>query len=257
LAPKEEQFRQTDVTAWGIAALVCAGVAVVAANVAGLIPAGALTALHVPKNDTVSMAQLRQQVMELRTETAQLRRQNETLATRFSLQEQSGSEVIRRVGALEVAMPSAQEMRPNIATIDRSVTTASIGESASQQFTAEGGTVVVRHSPMPTNIAQPLPAAIEPTVVTASGAEVGYGIAIGPSFGSGKGAAQWHDLEVRLGSMLIDMSPLVTDEVNGGNQRLVVGPLPQMAEARDFCQRLEQMEIACTPTVYSGTPLAQ
>ncbi|KKB79742.1 hypothetical protein VW35_04325 [Devosia soli] len=251
MAPKEEEFRQTDVTAWGIAALVCAGVAVVAANVSSLIPSSVLTALHVPRNDTVSMAQLRQQVMELRTETAQLRRQNEILTTRFSLQEQTGNEVIRRVRALEVSMPNVQELRPTAANIDRSVTTASIG----QKFDADGGTVVVRHSPMPENITQPLPAAIEPTVVSASGAEVGYGVAIGPGFGAGKGKAQWRDLEVRLGSMLMDMDPLLADDANAGNQRLVLGPLQQMAEARDFCQRLEQMEIACTPTVYSGTPL--
>jgi hypothetical protein len=257
LTAKVEQFQQSDVTVWGIAALVCAGLAVFAANISGLIPSTTLVALHAPRNDGVSLTQLRQQVLELRTETAQLRRQNELLTTRFSLQEQTGNEVVRRVGALEVAMPTIQEMRPNVATIDRSVTTASIGENAAQQFTAEGGSIVVRHSPMLEAVAQPLPAAIETTTVTASGAEVGYGIAIGAGFAAGQGHAQWKNLEVRLGSMLSEFSPIVTDEATGGNQRLVVGPLGQMAAARDLCQRLEQMEIACTPTVYSGTPLAQ
>lgn len=257
MAADVEQNLQADVTGWGIAALVCTGLAVLAANVSGLIPPSALSTLHVARNDGVSVEQLRQQVVELRTATAQLHRQNEILTTRFSLQEQSGSDVVRRVGALEVAMPSAQELRPFASAVDRSVTTASIGETPGQQFAAEGGSVVVRQSPLPADpTQQPLPAPILTASVSASGIDVGYGLAIGASFGAGQGNGQWQDLEVRLGSMLIDFKPLVTDEANSDKQRLVVGPVGQMSEARDFCQRIEQMEIACTPTIYSGTPLS-
>lgn len=245
-----EQFRQSDVKVWGIAALVCSGLAVLGANVGGLIPSSALNALHSPRNDAASLAQLRQQVAELRTETVQLRRQNEVLTTRFSLQEQSGNEVVRRVGALEVSMPTLAEIRPAMGAIDRSVTTASITNNAGQQVAAEGGTVVVHQSPLQ----QPLPAPI--AVPTASsGAQVGYAVAVGSSFAAGQGAAQWHNLEVRLGSLVIDMSPLLTEGAGANQQRLVVGPIAQMSEARDFCQRLEQMEIACSPTSFAGTPI--
>lgn len=250
MAQISEQFRQSDITVWGIAALVCAGLAVLSANAAGLVPSSALNALHTPRNDAASLAQLRQQVVELRTETAQLRRQNEILTTRFSLQEQSGNEVVRRVGALEVAMPELSENRPFGVNIDRSVTTASIGVNASQQFSADGGTVVVRQSPLQ----QPLPAPIQ-TASAASGADVGYAVAIGSSFAAGQAAAQWHNFEVRLGSMLIDMTPLVSDGSGAGQQRLIIGPIQQMSAARDLCLRLEQMEIACSPTSYSGAPL--
>ena len=247
---KTEQFQQSDVAGWGIAALVCAGMAVIGANIGGLIPSSALNALHSPRNDAASLTQLRQQVAELRTETAQLRRQNEVLTTRFSLQEQSGNEVVRRVGALEVSMPNLAEMRPAIGSIDRSVTTASITNNVGHQVAAEGGTVVVHQSPLQ----QPLPAPI--AVPTASsGAQVGYAVALGSSFAAGQAATQWHDLEVRLGSLLIDMSPLVTEGAGANQQRLVAGPIPQMSEARDFCQRLEQMEIACSPTSFAGSPI--
>lgn len=250
LVQKSEQFQQSDVTGWGIAALVCAGIAVVGANVGGLVPSSALNVLHSPRSDAASLSQLRQQVAELRTETAQLRRQNEVLTTRFSLQEQSGNEVVRRVGALEVSMPALAEMRPAMAPIDRSVTTASITNNAGQQVAAEGGTVVVHQSPLQ----QPLPAPI--AVPTASsGAQVGYAVAVGPNFAAGQAATQWHNLEVRLGSMVIDMSPLVTDGTGANQQRLVIGPIAQMSEARDFCQRLEQMEIACSPTSFAGAPI--
>lgn len=245
-----EQFQQSDVTVWGIAALVCAGLAVLGANVSGLVPSSALNALHSPRNDAASLTQLRQQVAELRVETAQLRRQNDVLTTRFSLQEQSGNEVVRRVGALEVSMPTLAELRPAQGAIDRSVTTASIGTSGGQQVPADGGTVIVHQSALQ----QPLPAPIAGPSA-ASGAKVGYAVAIGSSFAAGQAATQWHDLEVRLGSMVIDMSPLVTDGTGSNQQRLIVGPIPQMSEARDFCQRLEQMEIACMPTSYAGAPI--
>lgn len=252
MALLSEQFQQSDVTVWGIAALVAAGIAVVGANVAGLVPTSALVALHSPKNEAVSMAQLRQQVLELRTETAQLRRQNEVLNTRFSLQEQTGNEVIRRVGALEVSMPTLAELRPNTTPVDRTVTTASIGANSAQQFDADGGTVVVRQSPMP----QPLPAPIQ-TASAASGAQVGYAVTVGASFLRGEGAAQWRDLEARLGSLVIDMKPLLTEAASASQQRIVLGPLAQLADARDLCQRLEQMEIPCSPTSYVGTALSQ
>lgn len=245
-----EQFRQSDVTVWGIAALVCTGLAILGANIGGLIPSSALNALHSPRNDAASLSQLRQQVAELRTETAQLRRQNEVLTTRFSLQEQSGNEVVRRVGALEVSIPALAEMRPATAPIDRSVTTASITNNAGQQVAAEGGTVVVHQSPLQ----QPLPAPIA-VPSASSGAQVGYAVAVGASFASGQAATQWHDLEVRLGSLVIDMSPLVTDGTGANQQRLILGPIAQMSEARDLCQRLEQMEIACSPTSFAGAPI--
>ncbi len=41
LVQNSEQFRQSDVTVWGIAALVCAGIAVLGANIGSLVPSAA------------------------------------------------------------------------------------------------------------------------------------------------------------------------------------------------------------------------
>jgi hypothetical protein len=157
LVQNSEQFRQSDVTVWGMAALVCVGLAVLGANVAGVIPSNALNALHSPRNDATSLAQLRQQVAELRSETALLRRQNEILTTRFALQERSGNETVRRVGALEVAMPVLADIRPVIGGVDRSVTTASI---ASRPCSSPCPRRSLRPAPHPALIsAMPLPSA--------------------------------------------------------------------------------------------------
>jgi len=259
LAGVSEQFRQSDVTGWGIAAIACAGFAVLVANVSALVPQSTLAGLHLPRTGGVSLAQLRQQMAELQTESVQLRRQNEILTTRFSLQEQTGNEVIRRVGALEVSMPALMDLPSSNSAIDRSVTTASIGEP-SQSFDAEGGSVVVRQSPMPQPLAnsaveQPLPATIATANAPASAA--GYGVSIGSSFAAGQGDAQWLDLEVRLGSLLIDMQPLVTSGAFTGEERLVAGPIDELSTARDLCARIEQINIACAPVAYEGAPLVE
>lgn len=246
-----EQFQQSDVRTWGLAALACTGLAVMVANVSSLMPSAALGVLHAPRNEIVSMAQLRQQVAELRTETIQLRRQNETLNARFSLQEQTGGDVLRRVGALEVSLPNMMENQPSAIKVDRSLTTAAI-KSPGTEVAAEGGTVLVRQSPMP----QPLPAA--PKVASAAtGAEVGYGVAVGPGFGSGQAAGQWRDLEIRLGSLVSGLAPLVGNGAQEGQQRLVLGPFALQSQARDMCLRLEQVNIACAPTSYSGASLSR
>lgn len=254
-----EQFRQSDVTTWGIVALVCGGLAVFGANVSAVLPQSLLVGMHKSRLEGFSMVQLRQEVSELRGEAARLRRENEIFNARFSLQEQVGSDVTRRVGALEVSVPLLIEALPASSGIDRSTFTAAIGTPGGQVFEAEGGSVSVRQVPLPQaagplDTSQPLPAEID-LANTAAAAFLGYGIAIGPGFAQQNAAAQWLDLEVRLGSLLGEMTPLVADGNSPGQKRIVVGPFELLAEARDFCLRLEQIDIACLPTDYSGVPL--
>lgn len=258
LTRPSEQFRQSDVTTWGMVALVCAGLAVFSANVSALVPQSVMAGLHKSRIEGFSLVQLRQDVSELRTEAARLRQQNQIFNTRFSLQEQAGSEVTRRVGALEVSVPLLIESLPASSGIDRSTFTASIGAPAGQTFEAEGGSVLVRQVPLPQAAApfdasQPLPAAIAlaPTSVPSQG----YGIAIGPGFAAGSADAQWLDLKVKAGSVLGELTPLLADGNSPGQKRIVLGPFEQMAEARDVCQRLEMLDIACLPTDYIGTAL--
>jgi len=262
LAKASEQFRQSDVTLWGIVALACAGLAVFGANVSALVPQGMLAGLHKTRLEGPSLDSLRQQVADLREQTVRLRRENELLVSRFALQERAGNEIVRRVGALEVSVPRLLEALPAGAEIDRSSLTASIGGNGTLSFDADGGSVVVRQTPMPQAAAgdpvtQPLPPPVEaaPLVAAATPNEDAYGIAIGPAIAFEQAQAQWSDLTLKLGPLLFGLSPLLVDETNGEGKRIVVGPISALAEATALCRRLEGISIACMPMPFTGEPL--
>ena len=105
MARASEQFRQSDVTVWGIVALVCAALAVFGSNISMLVPQSIIGGLHQPRVAGASIETLRQQVSDLREETNRLKRENEVLVSRFAMQERSGNEITRRVGALEITVP--------------------------------------------------------------------------------------------------------------------------------------------------------
>lgn len=259
MARASEQFRQSDVTTWGLVALACGALAVFGANVSSILPQSVLVGLHKSRLEGFSMVQLRQEVADLRLEAARLRRDNEIFNSRFSLQEQVGSDVTRRVGALEVSVPMLIESLPASSGIDRSTFTAAIGAAGAEVFEADGGSVSVRQMPLPQavvagDVSQPLPAEIN-LAATAPLPFPGYGVAIGSGFPRDGANAQWRDLEVKLGSLLGDFTPLVADAGGSGQSRIVVGPFDLLADARDLCQRLEQIDVACLPTDYFGAPL--
>jgi len=88
LAKASEQFRQSDVTTWGIVALVFGAIAVLGANVSAVIPSSILGGLHKTRIEGASIDQLRLQVADLREASLQLKRDNTVLANRFALEEQ-------------------------------------------------------------------------------------------------------------------------------------------------------------------------
>ncbi|MFD2649750.1 SPOR domain-containing protein [Devosia albogilva] len=258
MAKASEQFRQSDVTLWGIVALVMGAVAVLGANVSALLPQDTLASLHKSRLQGPTLEQLRGQVAELREQTVVLKRENSVLAARFALNEQQGSDVLRRVGALEVSMPKLLEAVPDSVLIDRSNVTAGIGQEPATVYPAEGGTVVVRQRPMPQasvpQNAQPLPALPAEVAALPPPNDRPHGVAIGPSVTAEEAAATWQDLTLKLGPVLFGLSPALAGE--GERQRIVVGPIAELAEASALCQRLERVAIACTPQPYDGVPLA-
>jgi hypothetical protein len=259
VAKASEQFRQSDVTGWGIAALVSVALAVFGSNIALMVPQSLLGGLHQPRVAGPSIETLRQQVGDLREETTRLSRENEALMTRFALQEQAGGEITRRVGALEVTVPRMLENMPVSTGVDRS-TTASIGANETLTFDAEGGSVAVRQSAMPEAapapvLDQPIPAPVESRIATALPNENAYGVAVGAAVPFEQTEALWSDLTLKLGPLLFGLAPLVVDEAGGDDKRIVVGPIAALEEARDLCQRFERVSIACMPMPYSGTPL--
>lgn len=256
LAKASEQFRQSDVAVWGIAALACAGVAMIGSNVSLMLPQGALVALHQPRLGGVSIESLRVQVSDLSNETNRLKRENESLVARFALQEQSGSDVTRRVGALEENIPLQAAPFPVPVAIDRSSLTASIGTGDAQYFDADGGTVSVKHSPMPQALApeaaeQPLPATLSMTPPNTAA----YGMIIGTPVASESAAAFWSDLTIKLGPLLFGLEPRLTDATGSDDKRIVVGPITLLSEASALCERFERVSISCTPAPYDGTSL--
>ena len=66
MARAREQFRQKDVTFWGLAALGCAAFALLAGNLSGLLPEPVVTALHSPRQAAVTTSErIRQMYMHL------------------------------------------------------------------------------------------------------------------------------------------------------------------------------------------------
>lgn len=259
LVRTSEQFRQTDVRNWGLVALMCGGLAVFGANVSAILPSSLFVGLHTSRLEGASLVQLRQEIAELQNESARLRRDNEVFNARFSLQEQAGSDVTRRVGALEVSVPHLIESLPASSGIDRSTYTASIGTQTGEMQAVEGGSVLVRQVPMQQAAAQQDASQPLPALIAAAGANsimpAAHGIAIGPAFAPESAAAQWRDLEVRLGSLVAELTPVVADANSPGAKRIVIGPFPQAGDARTMCQRLEQMDVSCTPADYVGALL--
>lgn len=253
MAKASEQFRQSDVTLWGIVALVCGALAVFGANVSALLPQRIVAALHQPRLSGPTLEALRLQVADLRDESRKLRNDNDQLLSRFSIGEQAATETRRRVGALEVTVPKLVEALPDDAAIDRSSLTASIGTTESgDRFDAEGGSVVVRRTPMPgTTPSQPLPAPVDGIGDPASG----FGVALGEAVGTEDAADYWDELTAKFGPLLIGMAPRLGDASDGSGTHLIAGPIGDAEEAQALCDRLAKVSIACQPMPYRGTEL--
>ncbi|KFC72278.1 hypothetical protein FF80_00032 [Devosia sp. LC5] len=257
MANASEQFRQSDVTTWGLVAVMIGGVAVFSANVSAIIPPSLLAGLHKTRIEGASVEQLRSDVAQLRSETLRLKTENATLLTRFSLQEQSGGEVTRRVGALEVSIPRLLEAVPDSANIDRSTLTSSIGDGQAILLPAEGGSIKVSQQPMPQAL-PPVVQALPDPVKTASidsSAIVAFGIAVGPGIAAGDANLAWTDISTKVGPLLLGLGPRLADQLDSDEKRLVVGPIADISAARALCTRLETVSISCTPMPFTGSPL--
>lgn len=259
MAKPGDQFRASDITFWGVFALVAWTIAVLGANASALVPAGVLGGLHSSRLDGASMNQLRSQVSALETETAQLRQENLVLLQRFMLSEQASGEVTRRVGALELTVPQMLDALNNRGPGIDPGTTASTTTGPVTSFDVEGGSVSYTTSPMPSVAAadvsattQPMPEALR-TVTLDSGA---FGMALGPPIDANESEAAWRSLNDRVGTLLLGMGPLLANVEGTAGKRLVVGPIASEADARQLCGHMGKVGIACSSVPFIGTPLA-
>jgi hypothetical protein len=249
LARSGDQFRQTDVTFWGIAAICCGGLALLSITLSALIPPNVLSGLHASRLQGATLNQLRTQVAGLETALGELARENDTLLTRFSLAEQQNGDVAQRVGAIEVAIPNLIEENGGEG-IDTSAVTASIGPGNAVTTEVEGGAVTIEQGLMVP--VQPMPriAAIPPR---ADGDA--YGVVLGIATDAYGAPAAWAALQMKVGTLLIGLSPVLADDSDGTGKHLVAGPLAGFAEARELCGRLAPVGIPCRPAPFAGTPL--
>lgn len=258
MARTVDQFRPSDVTRWGIVALVSLGLAVLSANVSALVPPAALSSLHATRLGGMSVEQLRTTVAGLRQEAVALQREHSELVARFSLNEETGHSATRRIGALEATLPHLLEtLAAADPGIDRLTTTASIGAPEGETLDADGGVVKVVQTPMqmpPVLAPQPAPDRSDTAAFTPNG-EGRFGMAVGPSLARGQAAAAWDDLSRTLGPTILGFTPLLADEAGGASQRIVLGPAADLAEATAVCGRLERASVPCEPMPYAGAPL--
>ena len=256
----------SDVAPWGIAALVCGALAVAAVNLSALLPAPVLSGLHTPYRDGANYYQMRSQLSELAEDRNRIMGEYRALLARFNLLDDDSGEAIRRLAALEKSLPLLIESLPLTSDIDRSLLTASISEAAEEVYEFEGGTMVVRYSPLfdgtdPQPVAdQPMPPPLVPQAPRAAPAmpavDLGLqGVAIGRSVPFADSPALYAETTQAAGMLLLGTSPLAATPDGSDQARIVLGPLPDLVSAQALCARIERLEFSCEPAPYSGDPL--
>ena len=260
MAKAADQFRPVDVTLWGITALGIWAVAILGANLSGLIPATVYGALHASRLEGSTLNQLRTQVATLEEETSKMQRDNTQLLQRFSMNEEAAGAVTQRVGALEVSVPKllerAAQAKP--ATTLDTTTTGSITPGKTLTFETEGGTVAVQQRPLLPGsndvklkvvpLAAPMPLAIAPDGTAP-------GIALGFPVQPDTAEAQWQELLAQVGTMLVGLSPVLADQDGTDGKIIVAGPMLDRASAIELCARLDRAGVPCEPATYAGQPV--
>ncbi|MAN76938.1 MAG: hypothetical protein CML24_07030 [Rhizobiales bacterium] len=257
---------QADAAPWGIAALVCGALAVVAVNISALLPANVLSGLHMPYRDGANYYQMRSQLAELAEDRNRIMEQYRALQARFNLLDDDSGEAISRLGALEKSLPLLIESLPLSSDIDRSLLTASITESAEEIYELDDGTMVVRYSPLFDGAApapaadqpMPPPLAAEPPTPASSMPAIDLalqGVAIGRSVPLAESGALYAEITQAAGMLLLGTSPLAAMSEGTDQSRIVLGPLPNLSSAEALCDRIERLDLPCEPAPYAGEPL--
>jgi hypothetical protein len=257
LAKASEQFRASDVTFWGVVALVMWTAAVLGANLSALVPNGVLGALHVSRLEGGTLGQLRGQIAALASQTQELKQQNSVLTQRVMLGEQSAGEVTRRVGALEQTLPKIYDALNAPQQVDRGAITASTGAPV-LHFNADGGSVSYSTTPMLAGqgasavTSQEMPSVLPTPSVPDPSA---FGIALGPPVDAAQAAGAWDSMTSNVGTLLIGLGPILGHVEGGAGRRLVAGPIASEADARELCGRMAMVGIACATVPFTGDPM--
>lgn len=258
MAKAAEQFRPADVTVWGTIALGIWAVAILGANLSGIVPPSVYGALHASRLEGSTLNQLRTQVAALEEEAARIKRESTQLQQRFTLNEEAAGAVTQRVGALEISVPKLiEEAQAKVPAIDPTATGA-ISGGKTLTFETDGGTVAVQQRPLApgSNDIQlkvvPL-ASTMPAILASS--DPALGIALGFPVAPDAAEAQWQELLAQVGTMLMGLSPVLADAEGSDGKLLVAGPMVDKASAIELCARMDQIGIPCEPVPFTGDPV--
>lgn len=255
MAKLSEPIWPRDITFWGVFALVAWGSAVLGAGANALLPSGLLSGLHTPLFQGSNTGQLQARIADLDARLAALKADNATLMDRVALTEEQRADITKRLGALEVSMPRVIESINTPAPVDHSVITGDISGPASMVEEADGGSVAYTTTPMsaeataaPNASTQPMPAVL-PLVAPDAGA---FGVALGPPILAMDGPASWKSMTDRAGTLLVGLSPILGSIEGAPGRRLVAGPIPTEAAARELCGGFAKLGIACASVAFIG-----
>lgn len=134
----------TDISIWGIAALACGAIAILAANLSAMAPETALNRLHLTRLEGGNAFQLRTQIATTQSENARLSLHIRDLSAQLALSQDREQDIMRRLNAMEVSLPLIIESLSFGPSIDYSAVTASIGQNDGAQHVSEDGQVLVR-----------------------------------------------------------------------------------------------------------------
>lgn len=262
----QAEFRTGDVTVWGMITLGIWAVAVLGANISGIVPQGMFAALHASRLDGGTLNQLRGQVATLEEEAARMRRENNQLLQRFAMNEDAAGIVTRRVGALEVSVPKLLEEHRVALSAPQAIdptATGSVSGGKVVTFEVEGGSVAVQQKPLsPTGeprfavvpLDDSMPAEIQ-RLATADPALPTLGVALGFPVEAGDAEAAWQDLLARAGDALTGLTPLLSAPDATGARRILAGPALDSFAAEELCDRLDALGTPCEPAPFTGDPM--
>ncbi len=257
---KRSEVRQSDVSFWGIAALISGALAIFIANLSSILPSSLIVGLHSSKIEGGNINSLRSQLRQLQTETTQIRTEFSRLSSQFTLAEQGRGEVRQRVGALESSIPAILQAVPPGVAIDSSISTASINDNE-VNYQVEGGSVSITNYSLNPNADKDstpilLQSEMPPKLVSKQEPEISsaseFGVAIGPFVTELDAYIEWKEIETKIGTLLLDLKPIISAKNSNEKQRLIAGPLNSYAEAEQLCSRIIRVGIECLPMAYEG-----
>lgn len=258
MAKLGEPIRASDTTFWGIFALVAWGAALVGAGASAVLPPGLLSGLHTPLVQSGNPGQLQAKVADLDARLASVKADNSALMDRVALSDQQRTDITRRLGALEATMPRVIEAVNTPARVDQSVITGDISGTSSMVASAEGGTVAYSITPLTPNATAPANAASQamPSALVAPAPNASaFAVALGPPIITTEGPAAWRSFGDKAGTLLIGLSPLLAPLEGAPGKRLIAGPLPSEAAARELCGSFAKLGISCSSAAFIGDQL--